>query len=416
MSYSTIAKGCRIVLRQNPIEAYVIHEVYLDNNATTQLTPEVQDALCHAVRVHFGNPSSAHRSGERSRKAIAAARLSLADLLQTPAECIVFGSGVTELNNWVISRVLDRGENNHCVVGTAEHSSVLEAANAAELRGARVTRIPIQRDGIVDLEKLESSLGSTTSLVSIQWVNNETGTIQPVADIARICSKAGVPFHCDAAQAAGKLELNLSELQADFVTISAHKMHGPTGVAALAMRDRGKISPLFFGGNQEFGLRPGTENILGIIGFGVAAAVRCKTLNTAIAHMTKYRDAFESRVTADFSTVRTNGSVTNRVCNTTNLMFPGVDGAALVALLDKQGIRCSQASACNSSRPEPSHALLAMGLTEEEAFSSVRFSFSHMNTSTDVDLSISSLHLALEKLTNQQFGFTGDRRLIKHEV
>ena len=394
----------------------MIHEIYLDNNATTYPHVEVQDAICEAVKASLGNPSSEHRSGERSRKAIAAARFSLAELLQAPAENLVFGSGVTELNNWVISRILDQSKVGHLVTSTVEHSSVIEAAHAAERRGARVTWIPVRRDGIVDLEKLEASVYSSANLVSIQWVNNETGTIQPVSEIAGICKKAGVPFHCDAAQAVGKLEINLSELKADFVTISAHKMHGPTGIGALAFRDRRTLSPLLFGGNQEFGLRPGTENVIGIIGFGVAAAMRFKTLNAAITGMTKIRDSFESMVTKSFLNVTTNGSQINRVCNTTNLMFRGVDGSALVALLDKQGVRCSQASACNSSRPEPSHVLLAMGLTEEEAFSSLRFSFSHLNTSVDVDLSISRLHAALEKLTSQTHGSPGERRLIKHEV
>jgi cysteine desulfurase len=394
----------------------VIHEIYLDNNATTYPLVEVQDAICEAVKASLGNPSSEHRSGERSRKAIAAARFSLAELLQAPAENLVFGSGVTELNNWVISRMLDQSEDKHLITSTVEHSSVIAAAHAAEHRGARVTWIPVRRDGVVDLERLESSVNSSASLVSIQWVNNETGAIQPVSEIARICNKAGVSFHCDAAQAVGKLEINLSELKVDFVTISAHKMNGPPGVGALAIRDRRKLSPLLFGGGQEFGLRPGTENILGIIGFGVAAAVRFNTLNAAITGMTKLRDSFESMVTESFFNVTTNGSPINRVCNTTNLMFRGVDGSALVALLDKQGVRCSQASACNSSRPEPSHVLLAMGLTEEEAFSSIRFSFSHLNTSAEVDLSISRLHVAFEKLTSQKYGSIDERRMINHEI
>lgn len=394
----------------------MIDEIYLDNNATTHLTHEVREAMCAAVNECFGNPSSEHRSGERSRRAIALARSSVAELLDAPTESVIFGSGVTELNNWVISSLLERNGSRQYVVADVEHSSVLEAASVAESRGTRVTRIPVDQNGIVDLGALESSVKSPTSLVSIQWVNNETGVIQPVSEIARICSTAGVPFHCDAAQAAGKLVLNLSSLNVDFVTVSAHKMHGPAGVGAIVIRDRRKISPLLFGGSQEFGMRPGTENIIGIVGFGVAAATRNKTLSRAIERMTAFRDSFEAKVSSSVTGIRINGSKIHRVCNTTNMMFPNLDGAALVALLDRQGVRCSQTSACTTSRPEPSHVLMAMGLTENEAFSSMRFSFSAQNTLAEVDLAVSKLQSAIERLTGQELGFITDIGMIKHEV
>lgn len=394
----------------------MIDEVYLDNNATTHLASAVRDAMCAAVNERFGNPSSEHRSGERSRRAIALARNSVAELLHAPTENVVFGSGVTELNNWVIRSLLEGCNFRHLVISEVEHSSVLEAALVAESRGTRVTRIPVDQDGLVDLAALETSIQSPTTLVSVQWVNNETGVIQPVSEIARVCSLARVPFHCDAAQAAGKLDLNVSLLNADFVTVSAHKMHGPSGVAALVTRDRKMLSPLLFGGGQEYGMRPGTENIIGIVGFGVAAATRSKNLSNAVEHMSANRDAFEAKVTATVANVRINGSKIHRVCNTTNLMFPNLNGAALVALLDREGIRCSQTSACNSSRPEPSHVLLAMGLTEAEAFSSVRFSFSDQNTLAEVELAITKLHSVIERLTGRELSCFSDGGLIKHEV
>jgi cysteine desulfurase len=394
----------------------VIDEVYFDNNATTHLTHEVRDAMCAAVNERFGNPSSEHRSGEKSRRAIALARNAVAELLHTPTENVVFGSGVTELNNWVISSVLGQSKNKHFIVSDVEHSSVLEAAMAAEYRGARLTRIPVDQDGLVDLAALETAMKSPTSLVSIQWVNNETGVIQPVSEIARICAIADVPFHCDAAQAAGKLDLDLSSLKVDFVTVSAHKMHGPTGVGAIVISDRRKISSLLFGGSQEFGLRAGTENIIGIIGFGAAAATRSKMLSRAVERMTAVRDAFESKVTASVPGVQINGSRIHRVCNTTNLMFPNLDGAALVAILDRKGVRCSQTSACTSSRPEPSHVLMAMGLNEDEAFSSVRFSFSGQNNLAEVDLAVSTLLSALERLNGHTIGNFTDVGMIRHEV
>lgn len=293
---------------------------------------------------------------------------------------------------------------------------MMEAALVAESRGTRVTRIPVDQDGFIDLDALESSVKSPTALVSIQWVNSETGIIQPVAEIARVCSIAGVPFHCDAAQGAGKLELNLSAIKVDFVTVSAHKMHGPAGVGAIVIRDRRSIAPLFFGGSQEFGLRSGTENLIGIVGFGAAATARTRTLSRAVERMSALRDAFETKVRTSVPSVRINGSKIHRVCNTTNVMFPNLDGAALVALLDRQGVRCSQTSACNSSRPEPSHVLMAMGLTENEAFSSVRFSFSGQNTLAEVDLSVTKLLSAIERLTVQELGYFRDGGVIRHEV
>ncbi len=396
----------------------MIDEVYLDNNATTHLLPEVRDAMCAAVNERFGNPSSEHRSGEISRKAIAAARSSVAEFLHAPMESVVFGSGVTELNNWVISRLLDQNEARHYVISAVEHSSVLEAALAAEMRGTQVTRIPVNKDGLVDLEALESSLKSPTALASIQWVNNETGVIQPVSEIARICSIARVPFHCDAAQAAGKLAINLSSLSADFVTVSAHKMHGPAGVGALVIRDRRKITPLLFGGGQEFGLRAGTENIIGIVGFGVAASVRHKTLHQSIQRMSAIRDAFEAIISSSVPSIQINGSKDHRVCNTTNLIFPEIDGAAIVALLDKEGVRCSQTSACNSSRPEPSNVLMAMGLTEGQAFSSVRFSFSDQSSLPEVHFAAMKLLKVLERLVSQELRLDcpSNGAMIKHEV
>lgn len=393
-------------------------EVYFDNNATTHLSVEARDAMCLAVMERFGNPSSEHRSGEKSRRAIAMARAEVAALLHSPAENIVFGSGVTELNNWVISSVLRQSPAKHLIISEVEHSSVLEAARNAESNGIRVSRIPVDREGLVDIDLLLKSLKSPTSLVSVQWVNNETGVIQPIAEIARACNRVGSLFHCDAAQAAGKLGIDLSAANIDFATVSAHKMHGPAGVGALMLRNRSKLAPLLFGGGQEFGLRPGTENVLGIIGFGAAAEARARKLSKSIEIVGEIRDRFEAKVRSAEPNVQINGSTICRVCNTTNLLFPDLDGAAIVALLDKQGIRCSQTSACTSSRPEPSHVLLALGLTESEAFSSVRFSFSDQNTLVEVDYTVTKLLSAIDRLRGfaSRGGQTCQEGIVKNEV
>jgi cysteine desulfurase len=373
-------------------------EIYLDNNATTHLSAEVRAVLHKAVEERMGNASSEHRSGELARRAIAKARASIANLVNATAESVIFGSGVSELNNWVISESVARNSIEHLIVSEIEHSSIAQAAEAAESRGIRVSRVPVGRDGRVDLEFLRFALQLPASLVSVQWVNNETGTIQPVEEISKLCIDAEVPFHCDAAQAVGKLEVDLSNCAIDYVTISAHKMHGPAGVGALVVRDRNRLAPMIFGGNQEFGLRPGTENVLGIVGFGCAAESRIQQLKSTLAYITSLRDQFERKVKRLLPFVRFNGSAGNRVCNTTNITFPGVDGAAIVALLDRLGIRCSQTSACLNNRPEPSFVLIAMGLTEEDAYSSVRFSFSDQNTMDEVDLVVEALVSVVERL------------------
>lgn len=376
----------------------MISEVYLDNNATTLLLPEVQEAMCAAVRGGWGNPSSAHRSGEKTRKLIAAARKSVAELVNTPPESIVFGSGVTELNNSVISSRLNSSRYEHFVASAVEHPSVLNAMAFAESGGSSVTRIPVDESGIVDLAALCDALKRPTSLVSIQWVNSETGVIQPIREIAKICQLNNTLFHCDAAQAAGKLQIDLINDKIDFLTIAAHKMHGPSGIGALAVRNKNKLKPLFFGGSQEFGLRPGTENVIGIIGFGVAAEHRISILESAVCRMRSLRDSFEESVLSNVPDVIINGSTASRACNTTNLMFPHVDGAAIVALLDNFGIRCSQTSACRSNSPEPSHVLTAMGRSFDEAYSSVRFSFSQQNTPEDVAFAVTKLLSVLDSI------------------
>ncbi len=394
------------------------HEVYLDNNSTTRISTEVRDAICLAADSRFGNPSSEHRSGELARRAIAGARDCISRLVQAHTQSVIFGSGATELNNWVILNALERNPTRHLVVSTVEHTSVMEVAAQQESQGVRVTRIPVNRDGILKLEELSDALHQGASLVSIQWVNNETGTIQPVREISRICADARVPYHCDAAQAVGKLQVDVSDRCIDFLTFSAHKMHGPTGVGAIVLRDRSQISPMLQGGAQEFGLRAGTENTLGIIGFGRAAEIRATELQRVIDYTGYLRDHFESELRSILPSIRINGCISHRVSNTSNVQFPKLDGAAIVALLDREGIRCSQTSACKSSRPEPSHVLVAMGLSEEEAYSSVRFSFCEHNTLEEVVYAVGKIGSIIQKLQSQLHGTrqTVAAGRIQHEV
>ncbi|MCO8123535.1 cysteine desulfurase [Stieleria sp. TO1_6] len=394
-------------------------EIYLDNNATTHLSGAVGEAVKTAVEENFGNPSSEHRSGEKARRTIVESRDAIASLLGVSADRLLFGSGATELNYWVLSDVVRSRGNAHLVTTQVEHSCVLETANALEANGVRVTRLPVDRKGRIDLEQLVQSMDNETSLVSVQWVNNETGVIQPIREIADVCDSFGVPFHCDAAQAIGKVEVDFDRIGIDFLTTSAHKMHGPTGIGALCVKDRRSLGPMLRGGSQEHGLRPGTENLLGIIGFGAAASEREGSLSYVISSIAKLRDHFEAMISESLPRVVINGRTEHRVCNSTNLMFPGLDGAAIVALLDRNGVRCSQSSACTSSRPEPSYVLRAMGLSEEEAFASVRFSFSNQNTMAEVERAASKLISTVGRLSGfapRQTETDNLQGAFKHEV
>ena len=357
-------------------------EIYLDNNATTQPLPEIRAAVLNAMGEAFGNPSSSHAAGHRAREQLHNARLSLASLLGCEPTSVVFTSGATEANNTLIRSFSGPGKR---IVSTAvEHSSVLAALERAEGEGTKVVLLPVGRSGLVDPEDLREAIAGETALVSIQWVNSETGVVQPVEDFGRICSEAGVPFHTDAAQAVGKLPVNLRELPVDFASIAGHKFHAPPGTGAFYLRGSAGLRGLLDGGDQESGLRAGTENVPGIAGMGCAATIRADTLPEMITRLGNLRDLLESEVMDRCPGVSVNGERATRVCNTTNLLFDGVDGQALVARLDQRGIRCSQSSACTNHRPEPSHVLRAMGLSEEEAFASVRFSMSVLNSKEEV--------------------------------
>jgi cysteine desulfurase len=374
-------------------------EIYLDNNATTFLSLGVRAKLIDAINSSFGNASSEHQSGEWARKEISEARSQIAGLLNAQPSQIYFGSGVTELTHWVLSDVFSGKSNAHLITTEVEHSCVLETASFLASKGVEVTRLAVNSEGQIDLPALKQAISDSTALVAIQWVNNETGVVQPIESIASICEEESVPFFCDAAQAVGKLPISFPESKITYLTASAHKMHGPSGIAALCVQGGVKISPLFFGGGQENNLRPGTENTLGIVGFGQAAAERSTDLANTIDFIKELRDTFEQQVISLLPDTQINGDTKSRVCNTTNLRFPGLNGSAIVALLDKAGIRCSQSSACTSNVPESSYVLRAMGLTEEEAYESIRFSFSDQNTADEITTVLSELNRISKRLS-----------------
>jgi cysteine desulfurase len=350
----------------------------------------------------FGNPSSVHASGERSRGYLLHARESLAQLLGCNPSQIVFTSGGTEANNLIfnllIARKLRGGRVPRVITTKIEHSSILKMCEYLEEVGVEVILIPTDRSGKIRVQEIESAMTNETDLVSIQWVNNETGVIQPIKEIGAICKSKDILFHTDAAQGVGKIEIDLEALPVDFLSLTAHKFHGPQGIGALYIKDPKSVHPLFWGGAQEGGVRPGTENVPGIAGGGVAADHRFKNFDIIERKIRNIRDLFENMVFHRIPETEVNGDTLDRVCNTSNLLFKGIDGQALVARLDQVGIRCSQSSACTNQRPEPSYVLREMGLSESEAYSSVRFSFSELNTPEELDFVVEQISQICEQM------------------
>jgi len=372
-------------------------EIYLDNNATTRPIPEVVDAVLGILTTGYGNPSSAHQRGSYARRTLEMARAQVASLVGASEDQVFFTSGGTESNNLALNRVSEK-EARHLVTTETEHSSVLKKARFFEQRGVKVTYMPVDCTGRVNVRTLKNALKESVDLVSVHWINNETGTEQPVWELGEVCRERGVAFHIDAAQAAGKLEINFNDMPVDMLTFSGHKIHGPQGVGALCVKQSDRVFPVLFGGDQERFIRPGTENLPGVAGFGVAAEIREKDLLEIKSRIKALRDRFEERLIDVFPGLCINGDKENRVCNTSNILFSGVDGMALMAQLDREGVICSQTSACNSRSPEPSHVLLAMGLSQEEAFSSVRFSFSVLNTLEETEIVADKVTRSYRKL------------------
>lgn len=374
-------------------------EIYLDNNATTKPLPEVREEVLKVIGEDFGNPSSAHSTGDRARKYLADARIRVANLIGVHPSKITFTSSGTESNNMALhSCTRDEGKNRRVITTTIEHSSIRKMCSHLCLNGVEIKLIRVDRKGLVDLEELESTINGNTTLVSVQWVNNETGVIQPIGEIGEICRESGVPFHTDAAQAAGKLEMKVEDLPIDFLSFTGHKFHGLQGAGAIYSKDKFKLAPILFGGFQEEGFRPGTENLPGIVGMGKAAEIRQKRLKELMSNMKELRNRFEAMILDFIPGTRVNGDIQKRVCNTTNIMFGGIDGRKLVEELDHAGVRCSQSSACTNFEVSPSYVLSAMGLSEEEAYSSIRFSFSVENTTEEADRAVYLIRDLCDKL------------------
>jgi cysteine desulfurase len=349
--------------------------LYLDHNATTPLRADIALAMAELQSRVFANPSASYRAGREAARVLADARARVATALRAEPEHVIFTSGGTEANNTIIeSAWQQRGTRTRLIIGATEHPAILEPAKRWAARGGELSIVRVDRFGIIDLKALESLLAKEdTALVSVMWANNETGTLAPMADIVRLAHTAGVPVHSDAVQAFGKVPL---DVQVDYLSISAHKFNGPKGIGALYVHPHARFTPLMLGGGQERGLRSGTENVIGAHGMAMAAAF---TLNEA---MRAVRDAFEQRVIASTGAI-INGHRVQRLPNTSSLTFSGVDAAALMILLDEQGLACSAGSACHSAALHPSQVLAAMGCDADHARSTLRFSFGHEHSIND---------------------------------
>jgi cysteine desulfurase len=372
--------------------------IYLDNNATTQLDPAVIEEMLPFLTKYYGNPSSGYGFAATARKAINLARERLAALLGCEATEIIFTSGGTESNNAVINSALLDVRGKRVVTSSVEHSAVLRPCQDLAKRGCDVTFLGVDRHGNLDLAELEAAILPGTALVSIMWANNETGVVFPIEKIAEICREKRVLFHTDAVQATGKIPMRLRDSPINFLSLSAHKFHGPKGVGALYVSRQTRFSPLIAGGGQENGRRGGTENVASIIGLGKAAEVALKYLAEGKCNVRSMRDRFEESVLKAVNGASVNGAGAIRLPNTSSLSFEGIESSSALLLLDRQGVCCSAGSACRTGSQEASHVLRAMNPSSDGARRSLRFSFGRFNTDAQIDRAIEVVPKVIDKL------------------
>lgn len=361
-----------------------MRRVYLDNNATTPVLPEVVEAMRPYFSEHFGNASSIHHHGQETRAAVERARESVANLFGCrPAE-VVFTSGGTEADNLAIAGLVRDGD--HVISSTIEHHAVRNSCKRLQERGMEVTYVPVNGKCLIDPDDVRRALRPNTKLVTIMMANNETGVLQPVNEIGKVCAEADIYFHTDAVQAASKVPIKVKEIGCDLLSISGHKFHAPQGVGALFVRKGTTLEPLFYGGSHERSRRAGTENVPGIVGLGKAAALAVRGFETGEdREIAKLRDRLESAILEKIEAADVNGKAAPRVPNTSNIYFDCIEGEALIISLDLKGLAISTGAACSSGAIEPSHVLTAMGLPADRARASIRFSLGKQNTAEEVE-------------------------------
>lgn len=378
-----------------------MRRVYLDNNATTRVRPEVFEAMLPYFSDIYGNASSVHAFGREARGAVDRARAQVAALFGAASpEEVIFTAGGTESDNFAIKGVAEalRAKGNHIITCSIEHSAVLKACGYLEKAGCAVTYVGADTYGVIKLDELKSAITDKTVLITVMYANNEVGTIEPVAEIARIAKGRGITFHTDAVQAFGKIPFDVKALGADLISVSGHKIYGPKGIGALYVKKGTKIVPQMHGGSHEMHKRAGTENVPGIVGFGEAAELAQKEIAAGPQKIGELRDSFYAALTARIPHVTLNGHPTERLPNTLNVGFKYLEGESIVLNLDLEGIAASTGSACTSGSLEPSHVLTGMGVDPADAQGSIRFSLGRETTKEDIDYVVGVLPPIIQRL------------------
>lgn len=377
-----------------------MRKVYLDNAATTALSPAVLEQMMPYLTTIYGNPSSPHSFGQEARKGVEHARDQVAKALNALPEEIIFTGCGTESDNTVLFGVAERyaKKGNHIITTNVEHHAILHTCEALEKRGVKVTYLPVDENGMVTAEQVEKAITDQTILVSIMFANNEVGTIMPVAEIGKVCREHGVLFHTDAVQAVGHVPVDVKAMNIDMLSLSAHKFHGPKGVGALYVKKGIRLPAYVMGGAQERNRRAGTENVAGIVGLGAAIEIAVQQLPESAARMTKLRDKLIAGIAERIPEVKLNGHPTLRLPNNVNYSIKYIEGESILLMLDMNGIAASSGSACTSGSLDPSHVLLALGLTHEVAHGSVRLTLSDETTEEDIDYVLEVLPKVAERL------------------
>ena len=384
--------------------------IYLDHNATTPVDAAVLDAMLPYFSENFANASSIHTPGQKARNAVETAREQVAALIGANPKEIIFTSGGTESDNHAIFGILQpllathtqahspRSNPPHIITTTIEHEAVLNACQAAEKQGAHVTYLRVDENAQVDPQAVKAAIRSETVLITIMHANNELGTLQPLAEIGKIASASDIDFHTDAVQSAGKIPINVNDLSVDLLALSGHKFYAPKGIGALYIRTGTQVQQLLYGGHHQRGARPGTENVAGIVGLGAAAELAHKSQVADAPRIAALRDHLEQTILATIPDVRVNAGAAPRTPNTTNIIFPGIEGEALLIALDLKSLACSTGAACSSGSVEPSHVLTAIGLTPEDARSSLRFSLGRHTTASEIETALKIIPEAVSQL------------------
>jgi cysteine desulfurase len=377
-----------------------MNRIYLDHNATTPVDPAVLAAMLPYFSGDFGNASSIHTFGQRARAAVETAREQVAALLNARPQEIVFTSGGTESDNHAIVGVAaaSSGPAKHVITTAIEHEAVLNTCQELEKQGVAVTYLPVSHDGLVDLNDLRTAIRPETVLISVMHANNELGVIQLLAEIGGIAAEKHIYFHTDAVQSVGKIPVEVKTLKLDLLSLSGHKLYAPKGVGALYIRGGTRLRQLLYGGHHQRGFRPGTENVAGIVGLGKAAELARLSLADDAARLSTLRDTLERGLLGRIPGSRANASRAPRTPNTSNIVFPGIEGEALVIALDLKGLACSTGAACSSGAVEPSHVLTAIGLSAADARASIRFSLGRYTTPAEIDTALEIVPAAVAQL------------------